>query len=55
VLGAIALHREAKISFWDAMIVRAAAESECDVLWTEDLSDGQQLKGVLVRDPFAAQ
>jgi predicted nucleic acid-binding protein len=54
VVGAIALHREAQISFWDAMIVRAAAESECDVLWTEDLSDGQQLKGVLVRDPFAA-
>jgi predicted nucleic acid-binding protein len=53
VVGAIALHKQARIGFWDAMIVRAAAESECEVLWTEDLSDGQTLLGVLVRNPFS--
>jgi predicted nucleic acid-binding protein len=52
VLGAIDLHRQAKIGFWDAMIVLAAAESGCDVLWTEDLNDGQMLRGVRVRNPF---
>lgn len=54
VLGAIALHTQAQIGFWDAMIVLAAAESGCDVLWTEDLSDGQVVRGVPIRNPFAA-
>lgn len=53
VLAAIDLHTHARIAFWDAMIVVAAAESGCDVLWTEDLADGQTLRGVHVRNPFA--
>jgi predicted nucleic acid-binding protein len=53
VLAAIDLHTQANIGFWDAMIVLAAAESECDVLWTEDLNDGQLLRGVQIRNPFA--
>ena len=46
VLAAIALHAQAKIAFWDAMIVVAAVDSGCDVLWTEDLTDRQRLRGV---------
>ena len=53
VLRAITLHEQAKISFWDAMVVHAAAELGCDVLWTEDLNDGQVIGGVRTRDPFA--
>lgn len=52
VVAAVDLHTQAKIGFWDAMIVVAAAESGCDVLWTEDLSDGQSLRGVRIRNPF---
>lgn len=55
VLAAIDLHAQAKIGFWDAMIVLAAAESGCDVLWTEDLSDGQLLRGVRIRNPFTGE
>jgi predicted nucleic acid-binding protein len=55
VLAAIALHQQAKLNFWDAMVVQAAAESGCDTLWTEDLSDGQVLRGVRIRDPFAGK
>lgn len=54
VLTAIALQKQARLSFWDAMIVQAAAESGCGVLWTEDLRDGQVIRGVRVRNPFAA-
>src|ERR671937_2747068 len=50
VLAAIALHKQAKVSFWDAMVVQAAAESGCDALWTEDLNDGQVLRGVRIRN-----
>lgn len=53
VLDAIGLHATAQIGFWDAMIVLAAAESGCEVLWTEDLNDGQSLRGVRIRNPFA--
>jgi predicted nucleic acid-binding protein len=52
VLDAIALHKSANLSFWDAMIVHAAVESRCDVLWTEDLSDGQVIRGVRIQNPF---
>jgi predicted nucleic acid-binding protein len=55
VLAAIGLHAQARIGFWDAMIVLAAAESGCDVLWTEDLSDGQLLRGVRIRNPFTGE
>ena len=53
VLAAIALHKQAQINFWDAMIVQAAAELGCDVLWTEDLNDRQVVRGVRIRNPFA--
>ena len=55
VVAAIALHKQAQINFWDAMVVQAAAELGCDVLWTEDLSDAQVLRGVRIRDPFIAR
>lgn len=52
VLSAIAVHKQAQVSFWDAMVVEAAAQSGCDVLWSEDLNDGQLLRGVRIRNPF---
>lgn len=55
ILAAIDLHAQAKISFWDAMIVVAAEASDCGVLWTEDLNDGQVLRGVRIQDPFRAE
>lgn len=53
VIAAVNLHKRHSINFWDAMIVQAASEMRCDVLWTEDLNDGQVLEGVTVRNPFA--
>ena len=41
-----------QLSFWDAMIVRSAAELRCDTLWTEDLTDGQVIEGVRLANPF---
>ena len=54
VLAAISVARTAKLSFWDAMILHAAAESGCDVCWTEDLNAGQVWRGVRIRNPFAS-
>jgi predicted nucleic acid-binding protein len=52
VLSAIQLHHEKKISFWDAMILRSAMSLDCLLVWSEDLSDGQQWDGVTVQNPF---
>jgi predicted nucleic acid-binding protein len=52
LLAAIDLRRELRVSFWDAMIVQSARSLGCEVLWTEDLNDGQRYAGVLVRNPF---
>ena len=53
LLAAISLRAREQLAFWDAMIVHAAVESGCDVLWTEDLSDTRLMRGVRVRNPFA--
>jgi predicted nucleic acid-binding protein len=42
-----------RISPWDAMIVRAAAEQGASVVWSEDLAGGRSYEGVPVRNPFA--
>jgi predicted nucleic acid-binding protein len=53
VLSAIDACRTLRISFWDALIIRAAAQSDCQVLLSEDLNDGQILEGVRVQNPFS--
>jgi predicted nucleic acid-binding protein len=52
VLAAISLHQETGISFWDAMIVRSAAEVGCGIIYSEDLNHGQLYSGVRVENPF---
>ena len=44
---------EAKISFWDALVVVSAARCGAKVLYTEDLNDGQGILGVRVLNPFS--
>ena len=39
--------------FYDALIIAAALQSECDVLCSEDLQDGQRIQGLTIRNPFA--
>lgn len=53
VITASAISETHRVSFRDAMIVRSAGELGCDVLWSEDLSSGQTIAGVEIRDPFA--
>lgn len=52
VLAAIALHQQARLGFWDALVVHAAVESGCETLWSEDLNDGQIVQGVRIQNPF---
>jgi predicted nucleic acid-binding protein len=52
VLAAVDLHRSDKISFWDALIVRAASKSGCRILLSEDMQHGRVVDGVEVVNPF---
>jgi len=53
ILSAIDLHRLHQVSFWDALILRAARAGGCAVVLSEDLNDGQDYDGVRVENPFA--
>ncbi|MDQ4097859.1 MAG: PIN domain-containing protein [Actinomycetota bacterium] len=53
--AAWALEDGHSLSFWDALVVAAAQAARCDVLLSEDLSDGQTYDGVTVFSPFTHQ
>jgi predicted nucleic acid-binding protein len=46
------LQEETKYSFYDAMILAAAVQGGCASLYSEDLQDGQEIRGVTVANPF---
>jgi len=41
-----------RLSFWDALIIAAAESANCEKLWTEDLNDGQIIRGVRIENPI---
>jgi len=41
-----------QISYWDAAIIAAAEELGCEIIYSEDLNDGQNYDGITVRNPF---
>jgi predicted nucleic acid-binding protein len=52
ILAAIDLHRLHEISFWDAMVIRAAGQAGCAVLLSEDMQEGREVDGIRVVNPF---
>ncbi|MBW2208914.1 MAG: hypothetical protein JRG79_18575 [Deltaproteobacteria bacterium] len=41
-----------RLSLWDALIVVAAESARCEKIWTENLNDGQIIRGVRVENPL---
>ena len=52
ILEAIDVEARYEISFWDALIVHAAQSSGAEVIYSEDLSDGQRYGNIRVVNPF---
>ncbi|HXX15195.1 MAG TPA: PIN domain-containing protein [Candidatus Eremiobacteraceae bacterium] len=52
VLRALEIEQRYQLSFWDALIIQAAGSAGCEVLYSEDFSNGQEYEGVLVVNPF---
>ena len=53
VLAAVDLNRLDSVSFWDALVIRAAEHAGCDTLFSEDLQAGRRFGPVRVVNPFA--
>ena len=49
---AVVLARDFKLAFYDALIVAAATDAGCEVLFSEDLQDGQKFGALTVENPF---
>ena len=41
-----------KYSFYDSLIIAAAINGGCNKLYSEDLHDGQQIRDVMIINPF---
>ncbi len=52
VLAAIRLGRRYDFSFWDSLIVQAGLDGSAEVLYSEDLQDGQQIGPLRIVNPF---
>ena len=52
VISAVTLRRKFQLSHWDASIIAAARSLGCEILYSEDLNDGQDYGGVCVVNPF---
>jgi predicted nucleic acid-binding protein len=52
IRDALNLESRYQVSFWDALIIRAAQVSRAEVLYTEDLNDGQVFGSVRVVNPL---
>ncbi len=53
--AAISLARDHGLSIYDALIIAAALEAECDQLFSEDLQHGRRFGALVVQNPFAVQ
>jgi predicted nucleic acid-binding protein len=52
ILAAIDLHRLHGFSFWDALILRAAKQAGCRVVFSEDMQEARAIDGLQIVNPF---
>jgi len=52
-LSGESIREETGWTFYDSLIVSAAAAARCQVLFTEGLQAGRVVRGVEIRNPFA--
>jgi predicted nucleic acid-binding protein len=52
ISAAFHIEDEARIGFWDALMVAAAVKAGADRILTEDLNAGRTISGLLIENPF---
>jgi predicted nucleic acid-binding protein len=51
-IAARVLAEDHRLSFYDALIVAAAIEAGCDILYSEDVQHGRAIGGLAIINPF---
>ena len=51
--AALELAREHGFAFYDALIVVAAIEADCDILYSEDMQHGRAIGGLTIVNPLS--
>jgi predicted nucleic acid-binding protein len=49
---ALELQARYEFSYYDSLVVASALENECEYFFSEDLSDGQVIDGLIIRNIF---
>ena len=52
ILEAITISIKDQLSFYDSLIIAAAKAEGCEIVYSEDLNDGQEVDGVKIVNPF---
>jgi predicted nucleic acid-binding protein len=52
LMGALEITTSHGLSYWDSAIVAAARALGCRELYSEDMSHGQEIEGVIIINPF---
>jgi len=52
ILEALDFEMRYQVSFWDALVIQAAHAGGAEILYSEDLSDGQRYGTVQVKNPL---
>jgi len=52
VMRAVELHQQHGFEFWDALVIQAALEAGCSVLYTEDMQHGRKIADLQIVNPF---
>lgn len=49
---AFKLRKRYNISFWDSLIIAAAVENNCKILYSEDMQDKLKIDNLIIKNPF---
>jgi predicted nucleic acid-binding protein len=52
IIGATEFQERYKYSFWDSLIIVVAQKSGANVLYSEDMQDGQKFGDLIIKNPF---
>jgi len=52
ILEATVFQERYKYSFWDSLIIILAQKSGAEILYSEDLQDGQKFGNLIIKNPF---
>lgn len=52
VIEGLRLHGESQLAWYDALIVAAALQGRCKVLYSEDLQHGRRFGDLVIQNPF---